>query len=97
MKFIKFECSTPYVGTDRSEYLVFEDDVTDSDLDMQSKGFAIENGKFFSHLIKTEIEGMNEYERNLYYLEYLQDCLDSAKWSEVTEQEFDSAIDDQLV
>ena len=95
MKFVKIECRTPYVGTDYEEYLVVEDDVTDEYLEMQCKGLAIDIGNYYKHLLKSDMEGMTEAEKNLYYLEYLQDCMDLSTWKYITEYDFDVAMDEQ--
>ena len=95
MKFVKFSGSTPFLGTDYEDYMVYCDDTPEDAITMQSQGYAIDNGRRFDRLIKSEMKLLPETEKNLFYLNYLQKCLDRSSWEYISETEFNVALEEQ--
>lgn len=93
MKFIRFSGTTPFLGTDYEDYIAVEDDTPEDYLTMQAKGYAIDNGRRYDHFIKEDMKKLSDTEKNFFYLEYLQKCLDAGQWEYVTEYDFDRAMD----
>ena len=89
MIYVKFTGHTPFPNSKYKEYLTFEEDERPQ-IKHQSIDLAIENARRFrKHLSFTEDDEKN----NLIYLEFLQECISTAKYYLITEEEFEQALE----
>lgn len=94
MRYIKFTCDTPFCGTEVVEYVAFEDDYTDEDLDQYAADLAHDNGETYEDIesdysIYREDYGTEEEYEEAYFeaeTEYYCEC--TGEWEEVSYEEF---------
>ena len=83
MQYVRFNGSTPHLGTNYEDYLVFEDDAPIELIANSSINYALENAKKFSHFRPAEMARAD----------WTEACLSLATWCFVSKEEFDEAID----
>lgn len=83
MKYVKFTCDTPFCGTEKEEYLAFEDTVTEEELYEILDDMIYENAESFEYCATGWDEDFkSEEDREAYY----EDC--SGEWKFVSEEEY---------
>lgn len=84
MKYVKFICDTPYCGTKMEEYLSFDDDVTEEELNDILNDRIYDNAESFEYCATGWGEDFeSEEDREAYY----EDCTGS--WAFVTKEEYE--------
>ena len=94
MRYIKFRCETPFCGTDLEEYVAFEDDYTDENLNRYADELAYENGNSYEDIetdysiYRDDYDSDEEYEKAYSEAEedYYSECM--GVWEEVSYEEF---------
>ena len=93
MKYVKFSGATPHLGTDFEDYLVFDDDIEEEELDNVLKDYAIENAQNYVRFFEDTLDEPTMEEYNDAYQDYLSNCIDLSSWKFVSELEFDIALE----
>lgn len=84
MRYIHFTGGNGYCGCDIDEYVEFEGDTLDEDLDQYAADLAADNGETFSYVATGWGEDFeSEQEENDYY----ENCW--CNWEEVSEEEYE--------
>lgn len=87
MKYVKFICDTPYCGTETEEYLSFDDDITEEELNDILNDIIHDNAESFEYCATGWGEDFeSEEDREAYY----EDCTGS--WAFVTKEEYEENI-----
>lgn len=84
MRYIKFEGSAPYCGTDFETVAIFEDDTPDGVINEYADNLAHDNGESYEYLA-TGWDG--EFESEEDEESYYDDC--ECSWTEVTKEEYE--------
>lgn len=94
MRYIKFWGGTPFCGTDYEEYEVFEDSITDDELDNISADKSTDNAASYEDLERDYSIDRDDYETEEAYEDALAEASEeyyaesSGGWEEVTEEEY---------
>lgn len=94
MRYIKFICDTPFCGTDLEEYVAFDDDYTDEQLDQYAADLAHENGEGYENIeldysiYREDYDTEEEYEEAWFEAESEYFCECTGDWEEVSYEEF---------
>lgn len=84
MRYIKFEGSAPYCGTDFEDVAEFEDTATDGEIDEYAAELAHDNGESYSYLCTGWGENFeDEEDEEIYYA----NC--ECGWTEITKEEYE--------
>lgn len=94
MKYVKFSGATPYLGTDFEDYLAFDDDVPEQELDKILKEYAIENAQIYIRFFEEILDEPTMEEYNNAHQDYLSNCIDLSSWKFISELEFDVALEE---
>ena len=83
MRYIKIEVGNGYCGCDNTEYVEFENDITDAEIDAYAIELARDNAESFEHVATGWDEDFEtENDREFYY--------EGAwfEWEEISEEEY---------
>ena len=94
MKFVEFTGKTPFENTSFKEYLAFEDDITDVELNAHCVQFSIEYANCYRSLIRDKLAELSDEEKFIYRSEYIQSCIDLGSWRFITEDEWNKVLDE---
>lgn len=89
MKYVKFMYDTPYCGTDGEEYLAFDDNITEKELNEILNDMVYQNAESFEYCATGWDEDFeSEEDREAYY----EDC--SGNWVFVSEEEYSENVEE---
>ena len=96
MKYIKFSGHTEWEGTSYEDYRVLPDEVTNHEINILSKQYAIENAAQYSWMFERDNEDteLSDEDYNEAYQDFLSTSIDNSKWTILTEEAFNRAIDE---
>lgn len=84
-RYIHFMGETPYAGTSYDEYVKFDDDTPDSEIDCYSDDLCHENAESFEYLeTGWDDDWESEEDRENYY----ESCYGS--WEEISKEEYEA-------
>jgi len=86
MKYVHFWGSTGYAGTDYEEYVEFEDDALDGDIEGYSEELNYENAETYEYVARGWGE---DWESDEDREEYYETAAEYAGWEYVTKEEYD--------
>lgn len=84
MKYVKFNYSTPYCGTDEENYCVYDDDITEEELDEILGELIQSHAESFKYLATGWGE---DFESDEDRLAYYEDC--EGGWVFVSKEEYE--------
>jgi len=85
MRYIHFYGSNGYCGCDYDEYISFEDNITDEEIEAYSNDIAYQNAESYEYTLAGRMDWESEEERDFYY----ENAVSNANWEEITKEEFD--------
>lgn len=85
MKYVHFWGSTGYAGTDYEEYVEFEDDALDGDIEGYSEELNYENAETYEYVARGWAE---DWESDEDREEYYETAAEYAGWEYVTKEEY---------
>ena len=87
MRYIKFTGGNGYCGCDIEEYVEYEDDTTDEELDVDAREYALDNGETYEYVATGWDEDWEcEEDRDNYY----EGCW--CIWEEISKEEFEESV-----
>ena len=92
MIYVRFKGSTPYPKTDYETYLVFDDLTDKCIIEKESRETALDNARTCRFILEDLMSELSSSERNAFYLDYLQGCVNRASWEPISEAEFNKAL-----
>lgn len=85
MQYIRFYGSNGYCGTEYEEYEVFDDDVTEDEINLTSIDFAYDNAETYEYAARGwDQDWESEEDRAEYYENALEHC----GWDYISEEEY---------
>lgn len=94
MKYYKFTCYTPYVGTEIEDVYKFENDITTQELEEFANELSTNNAESYEYLVfgfdydPVEEGELSQAEYETTIDEYYADC--GCFYEEITKEEFDN-------
>ena len=86
MKYVKFFGNAGYVGTDYEEWAEYDDDVTEEEINTDSRYYAYDNAETFEYVAKGwDVPWNSEEECDEYY----ENALEYSGWSYCSKKEYD--------
>jgi len=84
MKYVRFYGDNGYCGCDYEEYISFEDNITEEEIEAYSNDIAYQNAESYEYMLTGRMNWENEDERESYY----EDALSYCGWEYCTKEEF---------
>lgn len=85
MKYVRFYGNNGYCGTDYEEYVAFEDDVSEKEIDNMSNEYAYENAEDYEYMKDAwSPEYVSEEDEDWYY----ENAMESCGWNYCSEEEY---------
>lgn len=85
MKYVKFYGNNGFCGTDYEEYVAFEDDVSENEIDEMSNEYAYENAETYEYM-KDGWDPQEESEEDEEW--YYENAIESCRWDYCSEEEY---------
>lgn len=85
MKYVRFYGNNGYCGTDYEEYIAFEDDVLEEEINNISNEYAYENAEDYEYMKDAwSPEYVSEEDEDWYY----ENAMESCGWNYCSEEEY---------
>lgn len=85
MKYVRFYGNNGFCGTDYEEYVTFEDDVSENEIDEISNEYAYENAETYEYMKDGwDPQGESEEDEEWYY----ENAIESCGWDYCSEEEY---------
>ena len=85
MKYVKFYGNNGFCGTDYEEYVAFEDDVSENEIDNMSNEYAYENAETYEYMKYAWSSGYESEEDEEWYYE---NAMESCGWDYCSKEEY---------
>ena len=84
MKYVRFWGGNGYCGCDYEEYVAFEDNITDKEIDAYSNDIGYQNAESYEYMLTGRMDWDSEEDMENYY----DDALSYCGWDYCSEAEF---------
>jgi len=84
MKYVRFYGDNGYCGCNYEEYISFEDNITEEEIEAYSNDIAYQNAESYEYMLTGRMDWENEDERESYY----EDALSYCGWEYCSKEEY---------